>query len=698
MIRDPQVTLFVAFGTFALVTMGDFGGPSSSRAAAYAVTTVLGAGLIALGTLASSLPWTAALAMLVVACCLQFAGVFGGYAAAAQGALLLAFVLAVTVPGTPATVGPRLAGWAISGAIATFAGLLLWPRYERVLLRRRAAAACRALACLVAAGRQPLDNGALTGCRRSAEAAVQDVRREYRATAQRPAGPTHRDRAFAQLLTELARGLLFAEGASDRRPGAHPCLQEGNLLAAAVVRSLGASAAVLEGGRPPEYGELREACLAHRQALDRWAAARLRRGAPAAEVLAGLDHDQRLRVLSYLALALGVSATTAAGQRVETRRLPLPADVRAEAGVAGRVLATVRTHLTPSSSALHNTLRAALGLAAAVLAARLLGLGHGFWVVLGTLSVIRSSAMATGRTTLQVLAGTAIGIAVGVCFLIATSGRPAALWIALPLAVFLAAYTPTAVHFVAGQAAFTVFVIVLFNLLSPLGWQVGLVRLEDLAIGTGIGLAVALLLWPRGIRAELQRGLADVCASVAALLGTSFARLAGASVGDPAAARRLAADARERAGESFDRLLNERASTRVPAETGAALLAGASHAIIVTDFLNLLADREHLALGCAEGARAVSLQSEIMVGAWRDLAGRLAGHQADVAPAVSGAALHEAAERCLRAWGGLDPDRADAALGTATAAEWIWQLGQLATDLRAPAGAVADAAAIPWWR
>lgn len=698
MIRDPQVTLFVALGTFALITMADFGGPNPSRAAAYAVTTVLGAGLIALGTLASSLPWTAALAMLGLACCVQFAGVFGGYAAAAQSALLLSFVLAVTVPGSPPTIGPRLAGWAISGAIATFAGLLLWPRRERVLLRRRAAAACRALAGLVAASREPLDQGALTRRRRSAEAAVQHVRRAYRATAHRPAGPTRRDRAFAELLTELERGLVFARDASDHWPGTHPCLKEGNLLAAAAVRSLRASATVLEGGRPPEPGELKEACLAHRQALDRWAAARLRRGAPAGEVLAGLDQDQRLRVFSYVALALGASATTVAGERVDTGRLHLPAGIGVEEGPAGRVLATLRTHLAPSSSVLHNTLRAALALAAAVLAARLLGLGHGFWVVLGTLSVVRSSALATGRTALQVLAGTVIGLAVGVCFLVATSGRPAALWVVLPLAVFLAAYTPTAVHFVAGQAAFTVFVIVLFNLLSPLGWQVGLVRLEDLATGTGVGLAVGLLLWPRGIRAELRRGLADVFASVAALLGASFAPFAGASADDPAAARRLAADARERARESFDRLLNERASTRVPAETGAALLAGASHAIIVSDFLNLLADREHPVRGCAEGARAVRLQSEIVVGAWRDLAGRLAGHRADGAPVVSGPALHEAAERCLRAWGGRDPGRAGAALGTATAAEWICQLGQLATDLRAPAGAVADAAAIPWWR
>lgn len=126
MIRDLQVTLFVAFGSFALVTLADFAGSRSSRAGAYVTTTLLSAGLIALGTLASGRPWTAALAMLGVALCVQFAGVFGGYVAAAQSALLLAFVLAVTVPAPAAAVGPRLAGWAIAGAALGTATAAEW--------------------------------------------------------------------------------------------------------------------------------------------------------------------------------------------------------------------------------------------------------------------------------------------------------------------------------------------------------------------------------------------------------------------------------------------------------------------------------------------------------------------------------------------------------------------------------------------
>ena len=71
--------------------------------------------------------------------------------------------------------------------------------------------------------------------------------------------------------------------------------------------------------------------------------------------------------------------------------------------------------------------------------------------------------------------GGALLVAIGTC--------SAALWVALPIAVFVAAYAPATAPFAVGQAAFTVTVAVLFNLLVPVGWRVGVVRIEDVAIG-----------------------------------------------------------------------------------------------------------------------------------------------------------------------------------------------------------------------
>jgi hypothetical protein len=98
----------------------------------------------------------------------------------------------------------------------------------------------------------------------------------------------------------------------------------------------------------------------------------------------------------------------------------------------------------------------ALGLALAALLAQLLQLEHAFWVVLGTL----------------------IGFAIGAAF----------------LAVFLAAYAAYAasvVGVVAGQAAFTILVLILFNLIAPVGWQLVVVCVEDVAVGIGVSVADA---------------------------------------------------------------------------------------------------------------------------------------------------------------------------------------------------------------
>src|SRR2546429_2119161 len=101
-VRDGQFSTFLAFGCFALLVLADFGGVRRPRAAAYLATTAVGTVLVVAGTLASATPWTAASVTLLVAFGIRFAGVFGGYTAAAQAALLLSLVLAVAVPAPPA--------------------------------------------------------------------------------------------------------------------------------------------------------------------------------------------------------------------------------------------------------------------------------------------------------------------------------------------------------------------------------------------------------------------------------------------------------------------------------------------------------------------------------------------------------------------------------------------------------------------
>jgi hypothetical protein len=169
----------------------------------------------------------------------------------------------------------------------------------------------------------------------------------------------------------------------------------------------------------------------------------------------------------------------------------------------------VTRHATVRSVWFLNSLRGALALAAAVAVADVSGVQHAFWVVLGTLSVLRTSAASTGGTAWRALAGTVVGFIVGALLLLAIGTGQAALWVALPVAVLVAAYAPGTTPFLVGQAAFTVTIVVLFNLLAPAGWRVGLLRIEDVAIGCAVSLVVGVLFWPRGVASVVGDDLAD---------------------------------------------------------------------------------------------------------------------------------------------------------------------------------------------
>jgi uncharacterized membrane protein YccC len=98
---------------------------------------------------------------------------------------------------------------------------------------------------------------------------------------------------------------------------------------------------------------------------------------------------------------------------------------------------------------------------------------------------------------------------VGAALLIGIGTGPIALWVALPVAVLVAAYAPGTAPFTVGQAAFTITVVVLFNLLAPAGWKVGLLRVQDVAIGCAVSLVVGALFWPRGASGLVGDDLAD---------------------------------------------------------------------------------------------------------------------------------------------------------------------------------------------
>jgi len=129
----------------------------------------------------------------------------------------------------------------------------------------------------------------------------------------------------------------------------------------------------------------------------------------------------------------------------------------------------------------------------AVLTARVAKLDHAFWVVLGVAPMLTTWRTSPAGIFWRQQAGTLLGFLAGI-LLVATAGPNSTwYWVALPLTVFVASYLSTAVGFMAGQAAFTTFAVVLFCILAPSQGHVGVIRLEDIAIGGSISLIASLI-------------------------------------------------------------------------------------------------------------------------------------------------------------------------------------------------------------
>jgi hypothetical protein len=273
---------------------------------------------------------------------------------------------------------------------------------------------------------------------------------------------------------------------------------------------------------------------------------------------------------------------------------------------------------------LHNSVRGAAGLGLAVFVANRTGVQHSFWVVLGTLSVLRSNALNTGQNALRGLSGTVVGFLVGAALLAAIGTNATLLWFLLPFAVLLAGIAPAAISFAAGQAGFTLTLVFLFNIIQPAGWRVGLLRVEDIALGSSVSLIVGLLFWPRGAGAALRRALADAYTYSAAYVTSAvdFGMLrcddGATSAVSPVDDGARAAAAASRLDDTFRSYLAERGSKPIALAEVTSLLSGVGGLRLAADAILDLWQAEHGSGGDRTAVREQLLKSSERVESWYD--------------------------------------------------------------------------------
>jgi uncharacterized membrane protein YccC len=594
-VGDAQTSLFAVFGSVALLLFVDFAGSMPARLRSYLGLWLTGAALITVATLCSPHAILSVAAMAVVGFAVLFAGIVSPRAVTGSTAVLLTFVLPVAEPAPASAIGHRLLGWALAGAVCIPAVLLVWTERWHDRLRLRLADAADSVADLLES--LATDGAGQTGndgARKHMGLTLGALRDQYEATPYRPTGAGITDVALTNLVSQLE---WVGARARDIEPEATPAALTDSvadvLMAATGVLRLVASpiraqasgtgadgSAALAGGA----GRLR----ATRQVATEVALARLVEGVDPAESDASgpdvsdptgrdpagsvrdIDPTFAVRMLAFAVEHLADVALGALG----TRRGEVPS-VRRGAQTVRSYARIAAGHLTSGSVWFRNSLRGAVALAVAVAVVEATTVQHGFWVVLGTLSVLRSNALGTGSTAVRAVAGTALGFVVGSLVLAVLGHHDVFLWVVLPVAVLVAGVAPSAISFVAGQAGFTVMVVVIFNIIVPVGSSVGLLRVEDVAIGTAVSVAVGLLFWPRGATSELARALYQGFETATGWLVAAIdhvGREGPAGGGSPESTRALAAA--RRLDDAYRQFLAERGAKQVPLPRVTRLLTG----------------------------------------------------------------------------------------------------------------------------
>ncbi|WP_240509790.1 FUSC family protein [Streptomyces malaysiense] len=525
----PVAATYALFAAVALGGLSRIPGTGRQRAAVVLRLIPVGWLLVIVGTYLSVRTWSAVAGMLVVGFTLAFSAVGGPRPAGAAPGLQLLYILPSFPPYDPAQLGDRLLGTTTGMALLALAETLLFreptPAPYRSRAAHAAAVAARCAALLIA----PPYALSRTEIRSARETGHQ-LRPLVVPEADRPAGPSLRDRALAHtglatrtLLSRLPR--LSATSGAGVRPSATPCRPPDAVVTAvleAVARLATATVGCLRAGTSPlaAYQEL----AAARAVLAARSTVHPREGStPAPDVLR--RHAAVLEIADA-ALAMGAAADLAAHGRRASVTGPPERFWYAAAPPPALWWHRVRGHAGRRSVFFQNAVRIALALTAARLVAGVDTLPHGFWATLATLTLTRTTMDETWSTIRSALAGTLAGalVAGGTLALFSTHTN---VYAALLPLWMLFAFTVGPVKGIGwAQGLFTVLVALVFAQLAPPTWHLAEVRLLDVLVGSAIGAVFGLLAWPRGAHDELRYAAAELLRRAAEIVVATSASVA----------------------------------------------------------------------------------------------------------------------------------------------------------------------------
>lgn len=509
----PGVVM-AAFGVFALVATADFGGSVRRRIDAFAGCAIAGVPLIVLGVAASASIIAAIALTFLITSALSYLTVLRGTVASAVPAMTIVYVVAVMVSGSFSETGVLLAGYAIAIGVGLVATLAVLPRRGLKPMTHACCAALRALAEL-----QRRRNAGLAADTVSLQAALDGIRRASVGNPFRSTGLHRSDRALLVLVGQL-QTLLAGVLRESTMHGATNTLAPGVDLTHASAQTLDGLADALEHRR----GQPSDDAVA-RLWLAQWESAVQLVMNPAQG-----SEEERLRAVVHAFPTRLMGLATIRLTILIRRVLSLPDEDHSDYPIAipqppdYPPWGQLRAQFTLASPWMRTALRTGAALAAAAAVVEIVGLAHGFWVLLGALSVLRSDTVQTLRTSLSALAGTFAGALIGGGLLILLTPDRWVYGALVVVAAFLAVYAQGTLGLVVSQAVFSLYVIVVFTFVDwPPDLSTAAARLEDIGVGIVVSLVVAVLLWPRGVYAGLGRNVTHAIGSCRRVLEDAMA-------------------------------------------------------------------------------------------------------------------------------------------------------------------------------
>ncbi|MFG2051823.1 FUSC family protein [Micromonospora sp. NPDC048935] len=494
------------FGTIAAGSFAQLPGPAPQRARVLVTALPAIWALIAAGSLLAWSTWSAASGMLVIGFVVAFAGVGNPRLVGLASAFQLFYILASFPPYQPGTLPERLGGVTLAIVLLAAAEVLLWPDPVPVSYRQLLTRAADGVGAFLDATADALTDrnaghGAPERRRTRAYDMVAPLGLGRNPPELSPTAAGAQDRALRISAAALREVLAGADRlARDAPPEPIPDLAAARLLRVCADTTRAAGHSLAPGAPPVDLGSLDAAIRTAEAAYP------VGRGGGAADV------PRMCRDATALALADQVRVF-AVGARVAAGARPAVGDAYPTLFEYARhrpwtlYWRQFRAHLAPRSAHLHSALRLAVALSVARVGAGLLQLHHGFWVLLATLTVLRTSAADTRTALRPAVLGTIAGVVVsGLPVLLVE--EPVVYAVVLPVTLLLAFGVGRLLGPVWQQALFTLLLTVVFSQLSPEGWRLAAARLVDVGLGAVIGVLAGVAMWPRGASHDLRHNAA----------------------------------------------------------------------------------------------------------------------------------------------------------------------------------------------